>query len=369
MYVCDALIVGAGPAGSSCARKLSAAGMQVRVLDKETFPRNKVCAGWITPGVLRTLGMDLEDYASRCVLQPITGFRTGLIADPAPEVETLYGKVISYGIRRLEFDDYLLQRSGARLQLGSPVTSLDRQGTDWIVNGSIRTPILIGAGGHFCPVARFLGSGPGRPAAVVLAQETEFPMDDDQKRACRVLGENPELYFCRDLKGYGWVFRKGDYLNVGLGREDPHGLPEHVSAFYRDMVSRRNIPAEPHGPFRGHAYHLHRHAARRLLDHGVLLTGDAAGLAYSESGEGIRPAVESGLLAARTILEAEGNYSRERLEPYRERLQETLGGKGPGIGRVLPEPLRLFIGRRLLAVPWFARHVVMDRWFLRLKEA
>jgi len=366
MDICDALIIGGGPAGSSCARRLCAAGMDVRVLDRETFPRNKVCAGWITPGVVEILGMDLEDYAGTRVLQPITGFQTGLVGDPGSEVRTHYRKTVSYGIRRIEFDAYLLERSGARLQLGHAVTSLEREGETWVVNGSIRTPLIVGAGGHFCPAARLLGSVPDRQTPVVLAQELEFCMDAGQEAASTVSGEIPELYFCTDLKGYGWVFRKGDYLNIGLGREDQRGLAEHVSAFYRDMVSRRKIPETHTGRFRGHAYHLQRHSGRRLLDHGVLLTGDAAGLAYTESGEGIRPAVESGLLAAETIVEADGDYSRDRLEPYRERLQRRFGSNGRGMGGRLPEPLRLFLGRRLLATPWFARRVVMDRWFLRV---
>ena len=82
---------------------------------------------------------------------------------------------------------------------------------------------VVGAGGHFCPVARATGAkGSGETA--VAAQEIEFEMSPQQKAVCRVDGERPELYFTPDLKGYGWVFRKGDYLNIGLGREDKHRL-------------------------------------------------------------------------------------------------------------------------------------------------
>ncbi len=369
MDVCDALIVGAGPAGSTCARRLAAAGLQVRVLERVNFPRNKVCAGWITPGVARVLSLDLEDYARGRVLQPITGFRTGLIGDPDSEIETPYGRTISYGIRRLEFDDYLLRRSGAELQLGTPVTSLDRQGDFWVVNGTVRARLLVGAGGHFCPVARRLGTRTGHRPPVVLAQETEYLLDARQRKECTVAGTNPELYFCKDLRGYGWIFRKGDYLNIGLGREDSNGLKEHVSAFHHDMVARGKVPSGPVGPYRGHAYHLQRHAARRLVDHAVLLVGDAAGLAYTESGEGIRPAVESGLLAAQTVLEAEGDYRREKLEAYQERLEKRFDMNRSRMRNLLPEGFRLRLGRRLLATSWFARHVVMDRWFLRTSDA
>ena len=80
METCDALIVGGGPAGSSCARQLRLHGMDVVVMDKAIFPREKVCAGWITPAVVEALQLDAEDYARQHVFQPITAFRTGLIA-------------------------------------------------------------------------------------------------------------------------------------------------------------------------------------------------------------------------------------------------------------------------------------------------
>src|SRR5438552_10483255 len=113
MTSCDVLIIGGGPAGSACAWKLRGSGLDVTILDKKPFPRDKICAGWITPAVVDELAIDLDDYRQGRVLEPITGFCVGLIG--GPEVETRYGKPISYGIRRCEFDNYLLERSGARL--------------------------------------------------------------------------------------------------------------------------------------------------------------------------------------------------------------------------------------------------------------
>ena len=65
----------------------------------------------------------------------------------------------------------------------------------------------------------------------MVAQEIEFAMDARQQAGCGVRKDTPELYFCSDMKGYGWCFRKGDVLNVCLGRADPHRLSSHVSAF------------------------------------------------------------------------------------------------------------------------------------------
>jgi flavin-dependent dehydrogenase len=140
MESCDALIVGGGPAGSSCAWQLRRHGMAVMVMDKASFPRDKVCAGWITPAVIQALQLDVAAYARQHVLQPITAFRTGVI--DGRDVETRYSTPVSYGIRRYELDDYLLQRSDARLRLGEPLNSLHRDGQQWIVNDAISTPLV-----------------------------------------------------------------------------------------------------------------------------------------------------------------------------------------------------------------------------------
>ncbi len=135
MDTCDVLVVGGGPAGSTCAGKLGKAGLDVLLMDKEVFPRDKPCAGWITPEVLTTLAIDHEEYGRGRVLQAISSFRTGLIH--GPEVVTRYGTTVSYGIRRCEFDHYLLQRSGVRQLLGEPVSALQRHYGGWLVNGRI----------------------------------------------------------------------------------------------------------------------------------------------------------------------------------------------------------------------------------------
>ena len=89
------------------------------------FPRDKVCAGWITPAVLAELDIDPDVYRDGRVLQPITGFRTGLVG--GGDVETLYGRTVSFGILRCEFDQYVLQRAGARLGTGTKVRSWPRR--------------------------------------------------------------------------------------------------------------------------------------------------------------------------------------------------------------------------------------------------
>jgi geranylgeranyl reductase family protein len=366
MESCDALIVGGGPAGSSCAWQLRRHGMDVMVMDKASFPRDKVCAGWITPAVIQALQLDVAAYARQHVLQPITAFRTGVI--DGRDVETRYSTPVSYGIRRYELDDYLLQRSDARLRLGEPLNSLHRDSRQWIVNDAISTPLVIGAGGHFCPVARFMGAKLGANEPVIAAKEIEFEMSPAQCDECQVQGTTPELYFCRDLQGYGWCVRKGNYLNIGLGREDNHHLSERLKNFCGFLKQRSRIPQNIPDGFHGHAYLLYGHAMRKQFDDGMLLVGDAAGLAYPQSGEGIRPAVESGLMAAAAILTAGGDYRRGQLQAYSARLSARFGAEASPRGSA-PIFLRNFLAGILLGNKWFTRHVVLDRWFLHAHQA
>jgi flavin-dependent dehydrogenase len=362
----DVLIVGGGPGGSSCAGELRRAGLSVTVLDRAAFPRDKLCAGWITPAVVEALALDLGAYAREGrTLQPITAFRTSVMG--GPEVESRYPRPVSYGIRRCEFDHYLLRRSGACVVEGAAVTALTRAAGEWIVNGEYRAPLLVGAGGHFCPVARHL-CGPAEEG-VVAAQEIELPIDAELAGACPVRGEAPELFFTPDLKGYGWCFRKGDVLNVGLGRLDRQRLSAHVTDFLAYLVGRGRLPAGFPARWKGHAYLLYQTTRRAPVHEGALLVGDAAGLAYAPSGEGIRTAVESGLLAAQTILAAGGRYQREDLAPYGERLRARFGAPGPGLlGRLVPAGLLRALGRALLSTEWFSRRVVVDRWFLHTQQ-
>jgi flavin-dependent dehydrogenase len=246
--------------------------------------------------------------------------------------------------------------------MGTALTRLERSADGWVANAAIHARVVVGAGGHFCPVARLLGAKTGGEHAIV-AQETEFEMDARQLAGCRVRGEMPELYFCADLRGYGWCFRKGNFLNVGLGRADPHGLASHVSAFLRFLKAGRidfDLP-----PLHGHAYLLRGTSSRRTIDDGVLLIGDAVGLAYPQSGEGIRPAIESGLLAAQGILAARGTYGRKQLEscaalntsPRQTWLQKA--------NHWIPTAALQFFARNLLSTAWFVRKVVLEKWFLQ----
>ncbi len=367
MDTCDVLIVGGGPAGSTCAGELRKAGLDVLLLDKAEFPREKPCAGWITPAVLETLAIDHSEYRQGRVLQDINAFRIGLIG--GPESVTRYGTTVSYGIRRCEFDDFLLQRSAVRRILGEPVSTLEPHDGWWVVNGQFGARLLIGAGGHFCPVARFLGAKFANED-VVVAQVAEFDMTPDQARLCRTPADTPALYFCRDLKGYGWIFRKEGVVNVGLGRMDTDNLGRHMKDFCSFLAQRGELAASFADRFQGHAYRIYeRQGGRTCIGDGVMLIGDAAGLACPQSGEGILPAIESAFLAVETILAADGDYRRDKLEPYAARLAAHFTGEGTGIpSSPITSGILRFLGARLLTSSWFTRHIVLNRWFLHAHQ-
>ena len=145
MEVVDAIIVGGGPAGSSCAWKLKEAGVDAIVLDRETFPRTKLCAGWVTPEALRDLELDSGSY-------PL-----GLITF---EELHLHWKWVSvklksrqHSIRRYEFDDFLLRRSEARV-VHHRVRDIRRDGGDYVIDEQWRWREPVGAGGTPWPVFR-----------------------------------------------------------------------------------------------------------------------------------------------------------------------------------------------------------------------
>ena len=362
----DVIIIGGGPSGSSLAWALERRGRHPLVLDKAEFPRDKTCAGWVTPAVMEELEVDLDDFASRCVLQPIHNFRIGMMGQPA--VHNHHGeRPVSYGILRREFDNYLLMRTGADKALGEKLESLERADDGlWSVNGRYRAPLVVGAGGHFCPVAARLGMGPGKHENAITAKEVEFEMNSEQAAACKVREDTPELWFCRDLKGYAWVFRKADYLNIGLGREGNYRLKEHLQAFVDEMQAAGRLPPDLPVRFKGHAYLLYGRADRPLIDDGLLLIGDAAGLAYDQSGEGIRPGVESALIAAQVITRGD-DFSKSGLAEYAERVNERFGPRVDQRGKqgiTLPAWAKLKAAPPLMRSHWFTRRIVTERWFL-----
>ena len=226
-------------------------------------------------------------------------------------------------------------------------------------------PVVIGAGGHHCPVAKAFGEL-SDDEEVVVAQESETRLPPERRDTLRETA--PVLYVEPDLKGYGWYFPKDDVLNVGIGVVAGPGadLPKRRDALLASLHASGRLPADLEiEPFRGHAYVVRRRAPRRLAGDGFCLIGDAAGLARDLSGEGIGPAIRSGILAAEAV--AAHVRRGASLESYAQAIVSRYGAGEPGwlarqLGR-LPDALTRALVRGVLATGATRRHVVLGGIF------
>ena len=293
MIQTDVLIVGGGPAGSVCAWRLKQHNVNCLILDQASFPRRKPCAGWITPEVVQDLELDPAEYPYSFTTYPSFHVYIGGITLKLPSHQ--------HAIRRYEFDDWLLHRAGVPFQVHVVKTITPTAG-GYELDGEYFCKYLVGAGGTHCPVYQNLFQAPGaRPEeTLVVAMEEEFPYDYSDERGWLWFHEN-------HLPGYAWYVPKANgYVNVGIG-----GLAEKLKArgdTLKNHWNRLVEKLERMGLVRGHdfkpsghSYYVRHHGRAEISRDTAFLVGDSAGLATLDMGEGIGPAIKSGLLAAEAI--------------------------------------------------------------------
>lgn len=302
----DAIIVGGGPAGSTCAWKLREAGLDVLVLDRSTFPRTKLCAGWVTPEAIDDLELVPGDYPhSFMTFDELHLHWKALTGKP---------RARQHSIRRYEFDDFLLRRSGADVY-EHKVREIRQDNGVYILDDTLRCKYLVGAGGTACPVYRalFHDRHPRNSALQTATLEQEFAYDWHDP-VCHL------WFFDDGLPGYAWYVPKANgYINVGLGgmaKQLKH-KGGHIRDYWRKFVARLKkrglVDYDDYDP-KGYSYYL-RGEVSKVRHNNAFLVGDAAGLATRDLCEGIGPAVKSGLLAARAIVTG-GGYSLAEIERF-----------------------------------------------------
>jgi flavin-dependent dehydrogenase len=153
-----------------------------------------------------------------------------------------------------------------------------------------------------------------------------------------------------------------------LGRADSHRLSTHVAEFSRFLVSAGRISFEIPALL-GHAYLLDGYSRRKIVGDGFLLIGDSAGVAYPQSGEGILPAIQSGLQAAKSIVAANGCFTSEQLDAYRVVAAGRKQTWATSLAHHLPQRFIRPIAQGLLRTRWFTRQVVLNGWFLHASSS
>ncbi|MFK4144507.1 geranylgeranyl reductase family protein [Streptomyces sp. NPDC004065] len=352
----DVIVVGAGPAGSTTAYHLARAGLDVLLLEKTEFPREKVCGDGLTPRAVKQLvamGIDVSEEAGwlRNKGLRIIGGGVRLQLD-WPELASFpdYGLVR----KRDDFDEQLArqaQKAGARLyercNVSGPIVD-DRTGRITGVRAklgeekrevSFHAPLVVAADGNSTRLSLAMGlhRREDRPMGVAVRTYFTSPRHDDD-----YLESWLELWDRRGpqdrlLPGYGWIFGMGDGTsNVGLG-------VLNTSAAFKELDWREILkawcasmpedwgytPDNMTGPIRGAAlpmaFNRQPHYTR-----GLLLVGDAGGLVNPFNGEGIAYAMESGALAADVIVQAHGRATPAQrelaLQRYPRVLKDTYGG-------------------------------------------
>ena len=293
MLEAEVIIVGAGPAGSACAWKLNQNGTQTVLLDKKAFPRRKQCAGWITPGVLKNLEVNRGEYPHGILTFKRIFFHV--------RGRKLRVPTCQYSIRRTEFDHWLLKKASVPLQRHA-VQQVRTENGYYIVDNSYRSKYLVGAAGTYCPVYRsfFKEVNSRSQQRLIVTIEEEFKYDYHDTN-CHL------WFFENNLPGYAWYVPKADgYLNVGIGgkflalKNSGQTIRQHWDYFIAKLEELSLVKGHTYRP-RGHNYYLRQSVPAGRLNNAYII-GDAAGLATLDLGEGIGPAIESGILAAKSIL-------------------------------------------------------------------
>ena len=293
----DVAIVGGGPAGATAAYRLASAGASVLVLDKARFPRDKPCGGGVTGRAARQLPFSITPVVEDEIDRMACGLRY------RRHVTRRARAPIAYMTQRRRLDHFLLQKAaeaGAEVREGETADARE-----------LDARIVIGADGCNGSSAKQLGLADGVVHGVAL--EANYPYEARYAGAIVL-----EIAVVRG--GYGWIFPKGDHLNVGVG-----GNAEEASKLrteLRRMCEAYGIDPEAATDTRG--YRLPMRLPRTLLARGTTaVIGDAAGLVDPFSGDGMYEAFLSAKLVTNAALDVLAGRT-ESLDAYQAAVERRI---------------------------------------------
>ncbi|MDO5729372.1 MAG: geranylgeranyl reductase family protein [Actinomycetaceae bacterium] len=353
-YTADVVVVGAGPAGSATAYYLARAGVDVALLEKATFPRDKICGDGLTPAAvaeIHLMGVDTTGWARNKGLNVIGGGHSIYLPWPEQKSTPNYGMTRA----RMQLDEELVRRAesaGVRLYEGMNVTGALQTPTGRMRGVTAKigrgkeareieftAKVVVEAGGVAARLATSVGieKKHNRPLGVAARAYFKSPRGNDEWMDSHLelwSGKREESDL---LPGYGWVFPMGDgVVNVGLGSVSSTAkattLPykEIFKSWIANLPEEWEMTAENQmGPLRSAALPMSFNRTPHYRD-GLVIVGDAGGMVSPFDGEGIAPAMRAGRYAAESIVSALARQSEfgfdKAMETYTEALRADWGG-------------------------------------------
>jgi geranylgeranyl reductase family protein len=288
----DAIVVGAGPAGSTTAFRLAERGASVLLADKATFPRDKPCGGGLTLRAVRQCPVDptpvVEEWVDLVELR--FRYRAAVVRQTREPVVWM--------TQRRRLDAFLLdaaREQGVEVREGVQV-AIEPEHTVTLGSGErASAEVIVGADGANGITAKAVGLGGGIVYGVAYEGNARYPALPRERYARRLVLELADI-----PGGYAWVFPKADHANVGVGGWQSEGpkLREHL----RRACAEHGLAPESLEDLKGHRLPLRRPGTRIAGDR-ALLVGDAAGLIDPVSGDGMYECFVSSRLASGAILD------------------------------------------------------------------
>ena len=313
----DCIIVGAGPAGGSAAYHLANQGHSVLVLDKADFPRTKSCGGGVSPEVAKWFDFDFSPVVQNHVSQVKYTFKMG---DPA-EVE-LKDVTPMWMVQRSQFDNFLIEQAtgkGAEFKSGVEVTAASLQDDAWQVQtsaGTFEGKYLMAADGANSTVAKLLGMG---NSPTIAAASLQVPGVVSDRRKVTAFFDFGSL-----KNGFMWCFPKADGYSLSAAYvRNPKGKPDELKKQLTKYAELFDLDPSQ-GEYREHPLNLWQEN-RTLHSDRALLVGEAAGIVDPLIGEGIRPAMFTGVRAAKAVMGALAGDANTLAE-YTAEVNQLWGG-------------------------------------------